>query len=42
MSVLEKFQNVQLRMVKEYTYELERREGVWYIVDYTVFNKGTE
>lgn len=42
VSVLEKFQNVQLRMVKEYTYELERREGVWYIVDYTVFNKGTE
>ena len=42
VSVLEKFQNGQLRMVKEYTYELQRREGVWYIVDYTVFNKGTE
>lgn len=42
VSVLEKFQSGQLRVVKEYTYELERREGVWYIVDYTVFNKGTE
>jgi hypothetical protein len=42
VSVLEKFQNGQLRMVKEYTYELQRRDEVWYIVDYTVFNKGTE
>jgi hypothetical protein len=42
VSVLEKFQNGQLRTVKEYSYELSRREGVWYIVDYTVFNKGTE
>jgi hypothetical protein len=42
VSVLEKFQSGQLHVVKEYTYELERREGVWYIVDYTVFNKGTE
>jgi hypothetical protein len=42
VSVLEKFQDRQLRMVKEYTYQLERRDDVWYIVDYTVFNKGTE
>jgi hypothetical protein len=42
VSVLEKFQSGQLRMVKEYTYELRRRDEVWYIVDYTVFNKGTE
>ena len=42
VSALEKFQDGQLRMVREYTYELERRDGVWYIVDYTVFNKGTE
>jgi hypothetical protein len=42
VSVLEKFQNGQLRMVKEYTYVLQRRDGVWYIEDYTVFNKGTE
>ena len=42
VSVLEKFQEGQLHVVKEYTYELQRREGVWYIVDYTVFNKGTE
>jgi hypothetical protein len=42
VSVLEKFQSGQLRMVKEYTYELRRRDEVWYIADYTVFNKGTE
>jgi len=42
VTVLEKFQNGQLRMVKEYSYELQRRDEVWYIVDYTVFNKGTE
>jgi hypothetical protein len=42
VSVLEKFQSGQLRMIKEYTYELRRRDEVWYIVDYTVFNKGTE
>jgi hypothetical protein len=42
VSVLEKFQSGQLRTVKEYSYELRRRDEVWYIVDYTVFNKGTE
>jgi hypothetical protein len=42
VSVLEKFQSGQLRQVREYTYELQRRDEVWYIVDYTVFNKGTE
>ncbi len=40
--VLEKFQDHQLRLVKEYTYLLERRDGVWYIVGYTVLNKGAE
>jgi hypothetical protein len=42
VTVLEKFQSGQLRLVKEYNYTLERRDEVWYIVDYTVFNKGTE
>jgi hypothetical protein len=42
VSVLEKFQNGQLRLVKEYTYTLQRRDDVWYLVDYAVFNKGTE
>jgi hypothetical protein len=42
VSVLEKFESGQLRTVKEYTYELHRSDEVWYIVDYTVFNKGTE
>jgi hypothetical protein len=40
--VLEKFESQQLRLVKEYSYELERRDGIWYIVGYTVLNKGTE
>jgi hypothetical protein len=42
VTVLEKFQSGQLRMVKEYSYALQRRGDVWYLVDYTVFNKGTE
>ncbi len=42
VSVLEKFQNQQLNLVKEYDYQLERRDQVWYIVDFTVFNKGVE
>jgi hypothetical protein len=42
VTVLEKFQSGQLRLVKEYRYILQRREEVWQIVDYTVFNKGTE
>mgnify|MGYP003393779452 CR=1 FL=1 len=39
---IEKFQSGQLRLVKEYDYVLERQGEVWYIIDYTVFNKGTE
>ena len=40
--VLEKFQDQQLRLVKEYSYALEHRDDVWYIVGYTVLNKGAE
>jgi hypothetical protein len=40
--VLEKFQFQQLRLVKEYTYELVRRDDIWFIVGYSVMNKGTE
>jgi hypothetical protein len=39
---VEKFQSGQLRLVKEYDYVLERQGEVWYVIDYTVFNKGTE
>ena len=42
VTALEKFQDGQLRLVKEYRYVLQRRDEVWQIVDYTVFNKGTE
>jgi hypothetical protein len=42
VTVLEKFQDGQLRLVKEYRFVLQRRDEVWQIVDYTVFNKGTE
>jgi len=42
VSVQEKFQNGQLRLVKEYRYVLQRTGEIWQIVDYTVFNKGTE
>jgi hypothetical protein len=42
VKALEKFQSGQLRLVKEYDYVLERQGDIWYIVDYTVLNKGTE
>jgi hypothetical protein len=42
VTVQEKFQNGQLRLIKEYRYVLQRRDEIWQIVDYTVFNKGTE
>jgi hypothetical protein len=40
--VLEKFDYDGFKMIKEYTYELERRDDIWFIVAYTVINKGTE
>lgn len=39
---IEKFDYNTFKMVKEYDYSLVRKDDVWYIVDYTVFNKGTE
>jgi len=42
VTAIEKFQSGQLRLVKEYRYVLQRRDEIWQIVDYTVFNKGTE
>lgn len=42
VSVLEKFQERQLRLIKEYTYELARKGEVWYVVGYVVHNKGVE
>jgi hypothetical protein len=39
---LEKFQEKGFTSVKEYEYELRRREEVWFIVGYSVVNKGTE
>lgn len=40
--VLEKFAYSGFSMVKQYTYELEKRDDIWYIVSYTVLNKGSE
>ena len=40
--VIEKFDYRSFKMVKEYDYSLVRKDDVWYIVDYTVYNKGTE
>jgi hypothetical protein len=42
VTVVEKFKNTGFSMIKEYTYELERRDDIWFIVSYTVINKGTE
>ena len=40
--VIEKFDYHSYMMVKEYDYELVRRDNIWYIVGYSVLNKGTE
>ena len=40
--VIEKFDYRSFKMVKEYSYELERRDNIWYIEGYSVLNKGTE
>ena len=42
MRVIEKFDYHSYMMVKEYDYELVRRDNIWYIVGYSVLNKGTE
>lgn len=42
VTVLEKFEERQLRMIKEYSYELKRSGDIWYIVGYVVHNKGVE
>lgn len=40
--VMQKFDYDGFKMLKEYTYELERRDDIWFIVAYSVRNKGTE
>lgn len=40
--VLEKFDYHGFKLVKEYDYELSRRDDIWYIEGYEVLNKGTE
>ncbi len=40
--VLSKFDYREFRMLKEYVFELKRRDDIWYITGYSVTNKGTE
>lgn len=40
--VVQKFAYPGFHMVKEYTYDMEKRDDIWYIVGYTVLNKGSE
>ena len=40
--VIEKFDYRSFKMVKEYDYDLVRRDNIWYIQGYSVLNKGTE
>ena len=40
--VIEKFDYKGFKMVKEYDYQLIRKDDIWFIEGYTVFNKGTE
>ncbi|MEI6388806.1 MAG: hypothetical protein WCQ50_19495, partial [Spirochaetota bacterium] len=40
--VMERFAEKGYTSIKEYQYELRRREDLWFIVGYSVLNKGTE
>jgi hypothetical protein len=42
VTVIQKFAYDGFKMIKEYTYELEKQDDIWYIVAYMVQNKGTE
>ncbi len=42
VQVLEKFAYSGFVMIKLYIYELEKRDDIWYIVAYSIQNKGTE
>lgn len=42
VTVLEKFAEKGYTSIKQYDYELQRRGDIWFIVGYTVVNKGTE
>lgn len=42
VTTLQKFAYDGFSLLKEYIYELERRDDIWYIVEYTVINKGSE
>ncbi|MBU0934559.1 MAG: hypothetical protein KKI09_03080 [Spirochaetes bacterium] len=42
VDVLQKFAYDGFFMVKQYIYELEKRDDIWNIVAYTVINKGSE
>ncbi|HSV55899.1 MAG TPA: hypothetical protein VLH39_02180 [Magnetospirillaceae bacterium] len=40
--VLKRFQQQQIRLVREYTYQMRRRDDIWYVVGYTIVIRGTE
>jgi hypothetical protein len=42
VTVIQKFAYDGFNMIKEYAYELEKQDDIWYLVSYTVRNKGTE
>jgi len=42
VTVVQKFAYPGFSMVKDYVYELSRRDDVWYVVGYSVRNRGTE
>jgi len=42
VEVIQKFAYDGFHMIKQYTYELEKRDDIWNVVAYTVVNKGSE
>ncbi|MBN1243267.1 MAG: hypothetical protein JXA15_11245 [Spirochaetales bacterium] len=42
VTVVQKFAYPGFSMIKDYVYELSRRDDVWYVVGYSVRNRGTE
>jgi len=42
VEVLQKYKSRMFTELKYFKYRLEKQDQIWYIIDYTVINKGTE
>lgn len=42
VEVLQKYRSKMFTELKYFTYRLQKQDQIWYVIDYTVINKGTE